>query len=307
MKEHRPLLLIGAAALALAACAGGEPAGTTAPPLTDASGAPTAAVPTGDALPAATASPTGFPTTATPLPRESLTTAELHERLDPFTPAIEGCELPCYNGLTVGEAGWVGALDFYARLGIGPTDTIPGDYDAAQDGTGRLGAWLTKTSDAAQADDMGLAAPLVDLYLEDGMVQILYVVWGYAPPYLTLPGVLDALGPPDGIDLRVDPATDPAGYTLRALYSERRAGFAFYGSIAPAPGGAALCFDEAHVERTFFGLFAEGVPMMEGLEGTESLRPLAEVNGWTYEEFAADLADDGCLSLPNDALGLWGE
>jgi hypothetical protein len=251
--------------------------------------------------------PTGFPTTATPNPRESLTTAELHERLDPFTPTVEGCELPCYNGLVIGQTGWIGALNFYARLGIGPTDTIPGDYDAARDGTGRLGAWLTKTSDAAQAEDMGLAAPLVDLYLEDGTVQILYVVWGYAPPYLTLPGVLDALGPPGQVDLAVDPATDPAGYVLRALYPDRRAGFAFYGETAPATGGAALCFDAAHVERTFFGLFAEGVPMMEGLDGMETLRPLAEVDGRTVDDFAADLADGGCLSLPGDALSLWAE
>jgi hypothetical protein len=307
MKEHRLLLLISLAALTLGACGRGQTAGPAPPPPTGAGAAQAAATSAGDVLPDPTATPTGLPITATPNPRESLTTAELHERLDPFTPTVEGCELPCYNGLTVGETGWIGALNFYARLGIGPTDTIPGDYDAARDGTGRLGAWLTKTSDAAQAEDMGLAAPLVDLYLENGTAQILYVVWRYAPPYLTLPGVLDALGPPGGIDLALDPATDPAGYVLRMLYPDQRAGFAFYGQIAPATGGVALCFDEAHVERTFFGLFAEGVPMMEGLDGTEALRPLAEVDGRTYEDFAADLADDGCLSLPDDALGLWAE
>ncbi len=99
-----------------------------------------------------------------------------------------------------------------AVWGVGAADLIPGDYEAAQDGTGRLSAWLTKTSDVLQAEEMGLAPPLVNVYLQDNVVQYVYVGWEYLLSYLLPARVLEQLGQPDELNLalvfnRIPPAT----------------------------------------------------------------------------------------------------
>lgn len=274
-------------------------AGCSASPATFAPATPTptgeeAALPTPAPVEMALPTPALTPTLVLP---DSLTAAELHQRLDPLAGVGTACTLPCYNGLTAGQAGLAEVLDFYARLGLGPEDLIPGDYEAAQDGTGRLGAWLNKASDEVQAEQSGLIPPLVDIYIEDNILQYVYVGWSYSPPYVTLARVLGTLGQPGqvGIGLALD--AEPPTYIVRLVYPAQRAGFAFYGAIRSEVGQQQVCFSEADIQRVFFGVFAPEVPMMEGLAYSESLVALAGL-GVPYEDFAAQADAGGCLPLP---------
>src|SRR5689334_5748600 len=76
-------------------------------------------------------SPNVTPTRQLLLP-ESLSTAEILQRLDPFHSPIapQGCALPCYDGLQMGSSISNDVYDFYAHLGIGIPDLIPGDFEA---------------------------------------------------------------------------------------------------------------------------------------------------------------------------------
>jgi hypothetical protein len=244
------------------------------------------------------------PTPDLPAP-ETLTTEQLHQRLDPFAGLAADCALPCYNGLIPGASGAYDTLLFYSRLGIGLGDLIPGDDQSLRSGTGSVSAWLTKTSDVTQAEALGLAPPLVDIYLQDGLTQYLYVGWQYYPPYLTLPRVLEMLGPPTRLDLALVFDQLPPIYMLQLVYDEPRAGFAFSGR---APGDEAtrqVCLSDEGVSVTRFGVFAPDVTPMEGLSNSAYLLPLAETVGLSYEEFAALAAAGECLTIPAETWGAW--
>lgn len=292
-------LFLIVALIGLAACSG--PEATPQPP--------TAVV-----LPTATPSPTTaaeniaptLPPTAPPLPTpEILTTTELHQRLDPLTGWIEGCTLPCYNGLTPGEAGVAEVLAFYARLGIGVPDLIPGDAQSLQSGTGDVGAWLTKTSDVLQAEELGLAPPLVNVSLEDGVARYVYVGWQYYPSYLTALRVLESLGPPERLDLALVFEEDPPTFLLELVYPSLRAGFAFSGEMPADDAGRRVCLSSEQVDVTYFGIFAPEMAPMEGLANSVYLLPLEETLGLPYEEFAALVNAGECLTIPPERWEPW--
>ncbi len=283
--------------LLLAGCAG--PATPPVPATLAQPGVPpTEMLPADVPLPPTSVPPATPAATPTPIVVQSLTAAELHERLDPFGSAEAACPLPCYSGLVVGQASLPDVLAFYARLGIGPDDLIPGDYEAARDGTGRLGAWLNKASDQVQAEQAGHLPPLVDIYLEDDVLQYVYVGWGYSPAYLSPARVLATLGQPAQVDLGRVPGADAPTYLLRMIYPAQQAGFAFYGAIQSGAGGEQACFSADDVQRTFLGVFAPGVPTMEGLTGAESLAPLEQALGIPVQDFAAQVGAGGCLPAP---------
>lgn len=278
-------------AIGLAACGG---AATPAPdPVLpgDASPAPGSTVVSFTPIPTFTLAPT-----ATRIPPETLTNQELHERLNPYVATDPACTLPCYNGLIPGQSDMGGTMAFFARLGIGERDFIPGDYQVAQNGTGKLGAWLTKTSDITQAEAQGLPAPLVDLYVENGIVQNVYVAYGYTPSYLTPAAVLNQPAAPESIDLGLDVSASPVTYTLRLLYPATSHGVAFYGIATPTDAGYDVCFDSDHLRKAMFGLFAPNLPLMEGIPGVDTLRPIAEVV--SQQDFLTAVGSGGCLTLP---------
>jgi hypothetical protein len=251
-------------------------------------------------------SPTPIPSPTLPLP-ESLTTQELHERLDPFAEAVGGCALPCYNGLLAGESSTGDILRFYSGLGIGVSDLIPGDYQQFEGGTGHLRAWLTKTTDVLQAEEMGLAPPVVDIYLEGDVAQYLYVKWEYSPPYLTPLLVLAKLGQPDRIDVGLLLARTPPAYMLQLVYTADRVGFLFRGETSGDAARRRICIVDGQVEATYFGAFAPHEVPMEGLANSEYLVPLEEATGLSYDVFAALVSAGECLEIPAERWGLWQE
>lgn len=287
------------AALLLAACSPEAPLSATAVP------APATA-------PVATSTPAQEPTATAPAelvlspePPESLTVAELHARLDPFAVAVEGCTLPCYVGLQPGAAALSDVLAFYARLGIGTADLIPGDWDAVQDGTGRVGAWLTKTVDADQAEAQGLPAPLVDIYVEDDALQYAYIGWQYLPPYLTAARVVGALGPPDEVKLGLVLDEELPVYTLHLVYTGKRAAFAYYGRPQGDAVQRSVCLTPGEIDRTFFGLFAPEAPLMGGLAYQQYLLPAGEALGLPAEQVVAQLGAGGCLTVSAEQAAQW--
>ena len=285
-------VLLTLIAIALAACGGAAtPAASNPVPADDAAPAANSTAVSFTPIPTFTLAPT-----ATRIPPETLTNQELHARLNPYAPADPACTLPCYNGLIPGQSDMAGTMAFFARLGIGERDFIPGDYQAAQNGTGKLGAWLTKTSDITQAEAQGLPAPLVDLYIENGIVQNVYVAYGYTPSYLTPAAVLNQPAAPESIDLGLDVSVSPATYTLRLLYPATQSGVAFYGIASPTDAGYDICFDSDHLRRAIFGLYAPGLPLMEGIPGVDTLRPIAETA--SQQDFLTAVGSGGCLTLP---------
>lgn len=282
------------AALLLSACSpiASMPSSSSPPP------------PTLPAVPSVAPSHQPSPT-ATLAPPAGLTVAELHQRLDPFNKALPDCTLPCYNGLLVGRSNLNEALNFYARLGIGITDLIPGDYEGIQDGSGRLGAWLLTASDVVQATQAGFTPPLVDLYLEGGVVQSLYVGWRYIPSYLTPAHVLETLGQPTHLDLALAFSEEPPAAMLRLFYPHVQTGFAFYADTSSSGDGWRVCFSEDQAGRAFFGIFAPDIPPMAGLTHSERLLPLLETIGMAYEDFAAEMAATGCLNISAERAAAW--
>jgi hypothetical protein len=281
----------------LVACGGPPPTPAAAPPLAPQEEAATPAeleiVPT--------------PLQPTPdLPRpETLTTEQMHQRLDPFAGLAAGCALPCYNGLIPGASGAYETLLFYSRLGIGLGDLIPGDDQSLRTGTGSASAWLTKTSDVTQAEALGLAPPLVDIYLQDGLTQYVYVGWQYYPPYLTLPRVLEMLGPPTRLDLALVFDQQPPLYVLQLVYGEQQTGFSFSGRTSGDDSARLVCLSGDGVSVTRFGVFAPDVTPMEGLSNSAYLLPLAETVGLPYEQFAALVSAGNCLAIPAETWGAW--
>ena len=86
-------------------------------------------------------------------------------------------------------------------------------------------------------------------------------------------------------------------YLLRLVYPAQQAGFAFYGAIRGEAEAALACFSSEDVQRVFFGVFAPGVPMMEGLTGGEALAPLEQL-GNLAGDFAAQVGAGGSLPAP---------
>lgn len=290
MKRSISLSLLFAAAIWLAACGGSNPSaanpdapGATASPANNASVRFTP-IPTFTLIPVPTI-----------IPPDTLTNQELHQRLDPYHPTDPTCMLPCYNGLVPGQSDMTATLAFFARLGIGERDFIPGDFQQAQDGTGKLGAWLTKTSDIAHAGEQGLSAPLIDLYIENNVVQNLYVAYGYAPSYLTPASVLVQSDQPDRIDLGVNTSAVPVTSLLRLLYSQSSYGIAFYGVATSSGDGAELCFDADSIHRTLLGLSAPNLPLMEGIPDAATLRPLGDYA--SSEDILAAMLSGNCVTI----------
>jgi hypothetical protein len=302
MVGFRGLLAIAAAA-AITACAAPAPtpgSSTSAGPVAPSAqpGPPDGT--SGQASPPPAAQVT--PTLALP---DSLSTAELHQRLDPFTPGIERCALPCYNGLLVGQAGLAEAFNFYARLGIGIPDLMPGDYAALQDGEGHLRAFLNKASDQVEAEAQGIEPSLVDLGIAASGVQYLYVGWQYYPGYVTLPRIEDALGLPGRLDLGLVFGDDPPSFVMVLYYPQAQTGFAFYGETLGDASARQVCLSADQVSVIFMGIFAPDIPPMEGLTDSEYLLPLEAAVGVSPAAFADTIRAGQCLSIPAESWGAW--
>jgi hypothetical protein len=251
-------------------------------------------------------SPVVMPTATINYP-ESLTTQELHQRLDPFA-SVENvsCALPCYNGLVLGQSDTHSVYNFYAQLGIGIPDMIPGDYPMVRDhGTGRLGAWLTKTSDALNAESMGLAAPQIGIFLQDDIAETLYLTWGYYPPYLTVNQVLTQMGEPGSLMLAVIFEGDQPTYVLQVTYPDRQTGFAFFGNTTGAANTPQVCLNSDQIESTTLGITKPGLVPMDNIRYIELMLPVTQILGMSYADFAAEMAGDACLDIPATAVSAW--
>jgi len=252
-----------------------------------------------------TPSPGVFPTEQPLLPPDILTTQQMHDRLDPFGEAIPGCSLPCYNGLIMGQATLLDTYNFYARLGIGIPDLIPGDYQAIQDGEGQLRAWLTKTADADRAEEMGLGAPLVAVSIAHNTPEALYVNWSYEPPYLSVSTILGQAGEPDQLELALLFSEEPPVYVLVMVYDGWNGGFAFTGLTTGDATTRRVCLSDSQVRVTTMGLFAPGLSPMEDLPNNRFLLPLSEVLGISIAEFATRIAAGDCIDIPASTWPAW--
>jgi hypothetical protein len=232
-----------------------------------------------------------------------MTTQELHQRLNPLADPTGDCTLPCYNGLVVGQSTVEDTLTFYSHLGIGLLDLVPGDYDALEEGTGRLTAWLTKTTDVVQAEEMGLKPPYVNVHLENNVARFLYVVWEYTPTYLTVPQVLDRFGQPDQLNLALNFEKDPASYTLQLIYTGQQAAFAFYGETTGDTSYREVCLSEGQL--TFFSTFASDVTPMGGLSDSEYLLPALDTLGLNYADFDGKMHAGECLTISSALWQPW--
>ncbi len=239
------------------------------------------------------------------LPPDNLTTVELHVRLDPFTNPPTGCSLPCYNNLTVGQANVNDVYDFYSHLGIGLPDLIPGDYPGIQDGSGRLAAWLTKSRDAAAAESMGLAAPLVTVFVTDTVTDTVSVGWEYLPPYLPILQVMNQMGQPDALLIGIVPFQGETDYLVELRYDERQTGFLYFGKGLPEGRGIRACLDADSVKSVSLGIARRGLVPLDGLEYSDTLKPLEETLGMSYANFAAAMTTSGCVEISASALSQW--
>jgi hypothetical protein len=239
------------------------------------------------------------------LPPENLTTVEMHARLDPFTNPPQGCSLPCYNNLIAGQASVNDVYDFYSHLGIGLSDLIPGDYPGIQDGSGRLAAWLTKTRDAADAEAMGLAAPLVTIYVTDTIMETLSIGWEYLPPYLPILQVLNQMGQPDDLLIGILPLSTETATLIELRYSERQTAFVYFVKSVPDSQGLRVCLDTDSVESVSMGIARPGLVPLDGLQYSETLKPLGDALGMGYPDFAAAMMTTGCLEISAAALSQW--
>jgi hypothetical protein len=278
------------ALLTLASCAAQPTAAPAVEPTqTQAAGAPLPPTP----LPTFTPLPTTAPT-ATPNPPAKLTVEELDQRLDPL--GSDACHLPCYGFLTVGQADLDGALEFYSRLGIGLSDLMPGDYDGVRTGSGDLHAWLNKATDQAAAEAAGYAPPLVDLTLQDGLVNQVYVGWTQMPERLDAARIAGGLGEPDTIEAAVVQDGESTTYMLRLIYSIWQADFVYYGPAAVNDAGLhQICVNQDTVQQVLFGVWEPGTGPKEGLAHSEHLQPIEELTGSSMSDLTAQLANGQCL------------
>lgn len=246
--------------------------------------------------------PTPIDTPIPPVP-DTLTTAELLIRLDPFT-ALD-CALPCYNGLTPGQGDLQAALLFYSKLGISALDTIPGDYQAVQsDGTGHLGAALIRTSDIVDAANAGYKPPRVDVLLQANSVRTIYVVWEEYPDFLTLPRIVEKMGAPDQLSVGLVFAQNPPLYAVQLSYVDERTGFLFIGSTRDS-SPLEVCLSKDHVLNTLFGVFAPESELMGDTSYKIFLLPFEQSTGVLAADFFNTVAAGGCLSIPSEKWAQW--
>jgi hypothetical protein len=207
--------------------------------------------------------------------------------------------------LVPGQGGLQEALNFYSRLGISALDLQPGDYEAAQDGKGNLGATLIRSSDVQQAIETGFRPPQVDLRLDSNVARSIYVKWGNLPFYLTLPRTFEVMGQPDRLDLALVFGQGNPTFVLQLIYTASQTGFAFSGE-APNDGSQVLvCLSNDRLNATMLGVFAPGEPIMAGQTYEKHLMPVQETLGMPYADIAAQVGAGGCLSIPQSLWGVW--
>ncbi len=237
-----------------------------------------------------------LPTATLALPEpDILTTQQLNNRLNPFGDEAV-CELPCYLGLTPGLSDIQDTLFFYRRLGIASGDLLPGDLANAADGEGALAAALTKTTDVDQAADLGLPPPNVEVFVQDEIVQYIYVAWRDYPDYLPYADFVAAAGEPDRVELAINSETNR--FLLQAAYDERMFGYAVQGTATDTAEGKALCLNDQGVDVTYLGMFAPNVTPLEGLPNSQLLLPVEEALG------ELDTSSD-CLVVTVSQLTAW--
>jgi len=289
-RSNWPILLI---ALGLTACGG------VATPAPTASGRlPTQAVPLilepTEILPEPGA---GIPTP------ERVTTALIDQRLNPF--ADPACALPCYNGLTPGQADLSVALAFFSRLGISPIDMVPGDYETTLDGTGHLGASLIRATNIAEAVSAGYRPPTAEIAMLAGVVDNVQVNWPYYPSYLTLPTVLQQLGAPDIVGIGLQFTSTPPGYVLVLIDIDRQTGFIFAGVTQQGVGQLDVCPNEQTITNMAMGVFSASQTPLAGSDIARATLPLEQSTGITQDVFFTQMSAGGCLSVTADHWPQW--
>jgi hypothetical protein len=301
MKQGLLFGLLLASVLLEACAASSTPDGTlaaAASPAATLPGAPTPA--SGTAQSASTPLPTPVPVVP-----DTLNTHDLHTRLNPLSPELAGCDLPCYNGLLPGTSDLQAVRTFYARLAIGSDDVIPGDNASVRDGTGHLRAWLTKATDVLQSEELGFAPPLVDVNVENGLVVSAAVGWRYQPAYLTPLLVLDTLGLPERLELALVFDLAPVRFGLLLIYPDLQTGFAYYGVAIGDPTTLQVCLHQEQVDTVIFGTFAPDVPVMQEATYASYMLPLSEHLGLSATELLELFRADSCLTIPADRWAVW--
>ena len=246
--------------------------------------------------------PTFTPTLFALLPF-SLTTAELHAHLDPFTDPQ--CELPCYLNLSPGQSDLQDTLGFYQILGIGVEDFIPGDFQVVQEtSTGRLRAFLTKTSDIAQNNSDNIDAPLVNIAIENNVVQRYDVQWGYSPEYITPILVTQQLGNPDSFQIGLNYSRDPdqPTYIVQFAYhydTGEQLLFTFIGLISNVSGEDQVCLSTDTIEITIFGGYVAGVTLPDDFPDATYLLPTNKAVSLDYSAFAEAINTGACIDIPD--------
>lgn len=245
------------------------------------------------------------PTLAVP---DSLNMDEAVANLDPFNSPIAptGCELPCYNGLYAGSSTQNEVYNFFASIGIGLHDLIPGDFEAFRnDGTGRLAAWLTKTRDAAAIQEQGITPPLVSIYMFENTADALFVSWSTYPTYLGVPQILAEMGEPTSMRLGMVFSAEPVTYLLELTYPERQTSFIIYGDAVGDASKQQVCFNAEQVYAASMGVFKAGDEPTQQISYVEYLLPLTETLGITYNDFAAAMTSTGCIDVPASSWSAW--
>lgn len=281
--EALAVLLAGAS---LAACAAQPPTAT----------AGVRALPT--RAPGVTLAPA--PTIAPP---DTITTAQLEGRLDPFNSPT--CALPCYNGLTPGQGDFQAALAFFRKLGISPVDMIPGDYQNALDGTGSLGASLLRTTDIEQAVQAGYNPPRVDVGLENNQVRTIAVNWPSYPPSLTIARVVQHMGQPDTVKLALVMSASPPTFAIELIYAARLSGFLYQGVTRPDAAGLQVCLSEAGITGSLLGVFSPGQTPLADTSLARLMLPLDSAGGVSGDAFTAAVDAAGCLGIPAAKIDQW--
>ncbi|MBN1428308.1 MAG: hypothetical protein JXB07_07980 [Anaerolineae bacterium] len=234
---------------------------------------------------------------------DSVTTTELGTRLDPF--GASECPLPCYNGLVPGQGGLQETLNFYSRLGISALDMMPGDYEGALDGTGNLGAVLTRSPDILQAVDAGFIPPRVDVRLTNNIVRYVHVKWEAMPSYLTIKRIIEVMGQPDRLELGLILRQTNPEFIIQMTYSSRQTGFAFFGA-APSDGSQLqVCLTPDQVKTALLGVYAPDEELMTGFTHEKYLLPLLDTLGLPYTDFVTQVNAGGCLVIPSSQWAAW--
>jgi hypothetical protein len=282
----------------LSACTSSPPSSPASSALPPAGTLPVPLTPT-------PAPPTSVPTLPAP-PPDSLTTDQLNQRLNPFASA--DCTLPCYNGITPGQSGLPEATQFYARLGIGLSDIVPGDYQTVLGGTGNLRATLMRSSDVVQALQGGLIPPEANIFLANGVVQIVYVRWSTYPAYLAAPAVLSALGPPDQVSLALMFGADPnvpSRFVVEMVYVGKQSGLIFVGNTDGDAASRQVCLSDQAVKQTVLGVFAPGLTPLADNPAKAKVLPLEGSTGVSITSFATMISAGGCLQIAADRWNQW--